>query len=257
MGRKTLYNAKHKHCFILAVITTFVIMSMTSSILTSDSVSEVDTSNAVPHTTNAASGTLPEDNISPSALEPADDNTATVTTQPAMKEDELLKTMEMPLGDGKTLSLHVFGKKKFDDIDIYGVREIRVYEGMNLIQSILVKEAMDIEGMYGDEEGYTECPSKEETAALKDVNFDGYLDLEIYGWIPNNSIPYYYWCWNNETQQFEYSFCLQLLHIDQENELLIVWYKVENGLYYTDYYRVNEKNELELTNREVEDDRPK
>ncbi|HHW00949.1 MAG TPA: hypothetical protein GXX36_15550 [Clostridiaceae bacterium] len=157
--------------------------------------------------------------------------------------DEVLKIMEMPFEDGKTLTLFVIGKKAEGDIGLYGVREVRVYEGENLLQSILVKEAIDIDGVDGIDEGYTSCFSKVDSAALKDVNFDGYLDLEVCGWTPNNSIPYYYWCWNNDTQQFEYGFCLQLTGIDEENKLLIASYKVENGLYYTDYYRVNEKKQ--------------
>lgn len=169
--------------------------------------------------------------------------------------DEVLKTMELTLEDGEVLTLSVLGKKS--DVDLYGVSEIRVYKNGNLIQSILMQEAIDADGVYGIDEGYTACFTAEESAGLKDVNFDGYMDLEVCGWIPNNSLPYYYWCWNNDTQQFEYFFCLQLTDIDEERQLLIAWYKVENGLYYTDYYRVNDKNELELVDREIEDVRPK
>lgn len=49
---------------------------------------------------------------------------------------------------------------------------------------------------------------------------------------------------------------MHLSEIDTENKRLIAWYKVENGLYYTDYYRVNDKNELELIDREIEDVNP-
>jgi len=174
---------------------------------------------------------------------------------PQENSDEVLKVMEMPLDDGRVLILSVIGKKRDDDIVMYGVREIRVFEG-NLIQSILIQEAIDMDGVNGIDKGYSECLSIEESAALKDVNFDGYMDLEVCGWIPNNSVPYYYWCWNNDTQQYEYSFCLQLSKVDVENKRLIAWYKVENGLYYTDYYRVNDKNQLELIDREIEDVRP-
>ena len=89
-----------------------------------------------------------------------------------------------------------------------------------------------------------------------DVNFDGYLDVEVCGWLPNNSIPYYYWCWNPDSRRFEYAFCLQLTEVDLENRQLIAWYKVENGIYYKDYYAVTEGNQLELKDRRIEDDRP-
>ncbi|HHV72496.1 MAG TPA: hypothetical protein GXX38_07805 [Clostridia bacterium] len=171
--------------------------------------------------------------------------------------DEVLKILKMPVEDGRVLTLSVVGKKADGDIELYGVREVYVYEGENLLQSILIQEAINRDGVSGIEEGYSGCPSAEESAALKDVNFDGYMDLEVCAWTPNNSIPYYYWCWDNENQQFEYSFCLQLTGVDEGNKRLIASYKVENGLYYTDYYQVNEKNKLELIAREIEDVRPK
>lgn len=170
--------------------------------------------------------------------------------------DEVLKTLEMPLEDGKVLTLSVLGKSR-EDVEMYGVREICVYDGEHLLQSILIQEAIQIDGVDGIDEGYSQCSTADGSAALKDVNFDGYLDLEVCGWVPNNSIPYYYWIWNHDIQQFEYGFCLQLSEIDTVNQQLIAWYKVENGLYHTDYYRVNGKNQLELVNREIEDVRPK
>lgn len=188
-------------------------------------------------------------------------NTEEVISEQAELElnnsDEVLKILEMPLENGRVLKLFVIGKKSDGDIGLYGVREICIYEEEKLLQSILIQEAINIDGVDGIDEGYSGCMSAEESAALKDVNFDGYLDLEVCAWTPNNSIPYYYWCWNNDKQQFEYSFCLQLSEIDQENKQLIAWYKIENGLYYTDYYHVNDKNQLELINREIEDIRPK
>lgn len=42
--------------------------------------------------------------------------------------DQVLKTLDMSLGDGKTLRLFVIGKRR-EDIEMCGVREVRVYEG--------------------------------------------------------------------------------------------------------------------------------
>jgi hypothetical protein len=173
-----------------------------------------------------------------------------------LESDQVLKILKMPFDEGKLLTLFVLGKKS-GNAELFGVREIRVYDKKTLLQSVQVKEAIDIDGVDGIDDGYTACFTAEESAYLKDVNFDGYLDLEICGWVPNNSLPYYYWIWNNQKKRFEYAFCLQLVEIDTENKRLVAWYKVENGLYYTDYYHVNEKSELELLEREVEDVRPK
>lgn len=179
------------------------------------------------------------------------------TTAPAEAEtsDVTLKTMEVALEDGHVLTLAVMGKRR-DDSEVCGVREIIIYEGTEVRQSILIEEAIRADGVDGIDMGYSESVSAEESAKVKDVNFDGIPDIEVCGWIPNNSIPYYYWCWDADTEQFVYAFCLQLTDVDYQNQRLISWHKVENGLYYTDYYSVNEQNELELVERDIEDVRP-
>lgn len=166
--------------------------------------------------------------------------------------DEVLKTLEFSLQDGERVTLSVIGKKD-NNTSLYGVREIVVYIEDNLVQSILMEEVINANGVDGIDTGYSECASIEGTAGLQDVNFDGYLDLAVCAWIPNNSIPYYCWCWNPDTQQFEYAFCLQLTEVDEVNEQLVSWYKEENGVYHTDYYHVNADNELELVDRQIED----
>ncbi len=179
-------------------------------------------------------------------------NSEEAFVDPAQFSDGILNTLEMSVGEGRMLTLQVIGKRQTDS-DRFGVRQIDVYDGEKIIQQIWMKEAIDTDGVDGIEEGYTECWNVKRAVYLRDVNFDGYLDLEVYGWTPNNSIPYYYWCWNPERQQFEYAFTLQLTDIDKEKELLIEWYKVENGLYHTNYYHVTADNELELFDRVIDD----
>lgn len=176
------------------------------------------------------------------------------STSPQEDGDIVLKTLEAPLPGGRVLTLSVMGKQ---EESFCGVREIVVSEGAGLCQSILTEEAILADGVDGIDVGYSQCWSAEDSAALKDVNFDGFLDIEVPGWCPNNSIPCYYWCWNPDTERFEYAFTLWEAEPDPERQKLFAWYKVENGLYYTDYYHVNENNELELASRDIEDVRPK
>ena len=179
------------------------------------------------------------------------EETVTSTKPPVSAEDEALKTIKLPLM-GEECTFEVLGKKRAD-MDIYGVREIILYTGGEPYQSILVQEAIDADGVDGIDKGYTECPNMEDTVNLKDVNFDGYPDLEVWGWSPNNSIPYYYWCWNPETLQFEYAFCLQLTDVDEERKHLISYTKAGGGVYYMERYRVTRENKLELAERMTED----
>ena len=173
---------------------------------------------------------------------------------PGKNRNEVI--LELLLTNGMELTLNVWGKQGDGDSGLYGVREINVWGPDGLLQTIQMQEAIEADGVDGIETGYTECTSAEESVSLRDVNFDGYLDIEVCGWLPNNSIPYYYWCWNPDSRRFEYAFCLPLTEVDLENRQLIAWYKVENGLYYKDYYTVTEGNQLELKDREIEDDRP-
>lgn len=169
--------------------------------------------------------------------------------------DIVLKEMEMLCPDGKLLTLSVLGKQS--DTGLWGVREVLVRDEEETVQSILIQEAIREDGVDGIDTGYSQCGKQEDAAALRDVNFDGYPDLEVCGWLANNSLPYYYWCWNPEMDRFDYAFCLQLTDVDEQRQELIAWYKVENGLYYTDHYRVGQDYALELTDREIEDVRPK
>lgn len=170
-------------------------------------------------------------------------------------EDVELKQLEAKMKNEDILTLSVQGKMD-PNTQMCGVREIQVYRGEQLLQSVQMEEAIQRDGVDGIAEGYTECISIEDAAELKDVNFDGNPDLEICGWCPNNAIPYYYWCWNPETERFEYAFSMQLREVDAENQQLVAWYKVENGLYYTDRYWINDSNQPELADREIEDVRP-
>ena len=166
-------------------------------------------------------------------------------------EGAVIHTLNLQL-PGKECTLEAIGKKR-SDMDLWGVRELLVYSGAELLQTISVQEAILADGVDGIDKGYTECPDASRTVALRDVNFDGYLDLEVWGWCPNNSIPYYYWCWNEETQQFEYAFCLQLTDVDEERKHLISYQKVGGGVYYIERYRVTGENKLELVERMTED----
>lgn len=179
-----------------------------------------------------------------------------IPTEAVNSEDTELNTLEVVLENGEVLTLSVLGKQA-EVSDCWGVREIWVYRKEALIQTISMAEAIAKDGVDGIDAGYTESFSIENAAKLRDVDFDGNPDLEVCGWCPNNAIPYYYWLWDPETEQFQYGFSLQLQEVDAENRQLIAWYKVENGLYHTDYLRVNDQGEPELIKREIEDVRPK
>lgn len=175
-----------------------------------------------------------------------------ITPEPVVSEDTVIHTLNLPLL-GTECRIDVIGKQR-EDMDYWGVRELKVYAGEELVQSILIQEAIDADGVDGSVDiGYTDCPYPNLTASLRDVNFDDHPDIEVWGWSPNNSIPYYYWCWNPKTEQFEYAFTLQLTDVDEERRHLISYQKVGGGVYYTERYRVTKDNKLELAERMTEE----
>ena len=167
-------------------------------------------------------------------------------------EDRVLLTLEAPLAGGRTLTLEAFGRT----LDEYstGVREVRVYDGADLLQTISVREATEIEWEFGDgvlnEEfyDYTECWSPEETMEALDLNFDGNTDFGLFGWKPNNTIPYYYWLWDTETEQYRYAFTLQEAEVHPETKEVSAEYKSGSAgsQWITEYYKPDENGGLFL-----------
>lgn len=164
-------------------------------------------------------------------------------------EDHVLLTLEAPLVDGRTLTLEAVGK----NVDEYsvGVREVRVYDGEALLQTIPAREAIEAEwgaGMAEDFYDYTECWSPEETMEALDLNFDGSTDFGLFGWPANNTIPYYYWTWDAETEQYQYAFTLQGVEAHPEARELTAEYKSGSAgsQWIVEYYKPDENGELRL-----------
>ena len=165
-------------------------------------------------------------------------------------------TLEASLADGRTLMLEAFGKQ----INEYswGVREVRVYDGQDLLQTVFARESIELEWNYGDGGlvesfyDYTECWSPEETMEVLDLNFDGNTDFGLLGWSPNNTIPYYYWQWDGE--QYQFACTLQGTKVHPETREVSSGYKVDwDGiLYQWDYYQPDDEGNLYLVRQERE-----
>lgn len=140
--------------------------------------------------------------------------------------DHVLLTLDAPLADGRTLRLEAVGKQT-DEYGV-GVREVRVYDGDALLQTITAYDAIEWEwGSAADDlaGAYTNCWSAEETMEALDLNFDGNTDFGLFGWICNNTIPFYYWTWDTEAEQYQYAFTLQGAEAHPETGELTSSYK--------------------------------
>ena len=164
-------------------------------------------------------------------------------------ENRVLLSLEAPLADGRTLTLDAVGK----DLNEYNcsVREVLVYDGDTLLQTVSVREVT--EEVWAEEfYGYTECWSPEAVMETLDLNFDGNTDFGLFGWIANNTIPYYYWQWNGE--QYQYSCTLQGAEVHPETGEVSSEYKWGWGgaVYQRDYYRPDGDGYLYLVRQERE-----
>lgn len=173
-------------------------------------------------------------------------------------EDHVLLTLEAPLAGGQTLTLEAVGRV----LDEYscGVREVRVYDSDALLQTVSVREVIEEVWSFGDgvlaEDfyDYTECWTVEKTMEALDLNFDGNTDFGLFGWPANNTIPYYYWTWDADAEQYRYAFTLQGVEVRPESQEISSEYKDGvDGIYYRrDYYRPDETGALCLVRQERE-----
>lgn len=179
-------------------------------------------------------------------LEPGEDTGAEET------EDHVLSTLEATVDGGRMLTLCAVGKKSADT-DQWGVREVQVYEGTQLLQTISVQEAIDTDGVDGIDTGYTQCWSAEDAMAVEDLNFDGNDDLDLFGWIPANAVPHYYWLWDSDLEAYRYALCLQGVSLDVQAREVVSEYRDTSSVDYTDYYAPDDTGNLALVRREITD----
>ncbi len=167
-------------------------------------------------------------------------------------EDHVILTLDAPLADGRTLTLEAVGKQ-VDEYSI-GVREVRVYDGEELLQTVLVREAN--EAFWGDSDllpgesvnEYTQCWSAEDSMAAADMNFDGNTDLGLFAFAPNNTIPFYFWIWDAETEQYRYAFTLQGATAHPDAREVTAEYKSGSAgsQWITEVYKPDENGDLYL-----------
>ena len=180
---------------------------------------------------------------------PADPAPEERSPEKTVSPDDCSLTLEAPLADGRTLTLEAVGKR-VDEYN-YGVREVRVYDGEELLQTVLSREATQAEwgeGMAEDFYDYTQCWSVKDSMTVLDLNFDGNTDFGLFGWPANNTIPYYYWLWDPATEQYQYAFVLQEAEADPETKELISEYKSGSAgsQWITEVYRPDDNGALYL-----------
>jgi hypothetical protein len=83
--------------------------------------------------------------------------------------------------------------------------------------------------------------SEADSLYVEDVNFDGFADLRIMEYLPGGAnVPYLFWLYNPETQNFEKAPAFQVVvspQVDRAREELISRQRVSAAEYVTEYYK--------------------
>lgn len=167
---------------------------------------------------------------------PAESNEYTIEKDVTLREGLTLRLTlhAQPLGEGQ-----------------FGLSAIDVYRDGAPLQTIDVSEAVLAE--WGDAQENGGCAvsyAQDAELSVEDVNFDGTGDLSVLAWSTTGAnLPRYYWLWHEESQRFEYAFCLSNLEVDAENRRLITNTRENAVTYVTEYYEYAENGSIRLTRR--------
>ena len=159
-------------------------------------------------------------------------------------EDHVLLTLDASLADGRTLRLEAVGKKV--DEYSYGVREVQVWDGEELLQTVLSREGAASEPVFDGD--YTDCWSTEDCMEALDLNFDGNMDFGLFGSRCNNTIPYCYWTWDPEAGRYQFACILQGAEAHPETGETTAEYKSGSAgsQWITEHYKPDENGALYL-----------
>ena len=146
--------------------------------------------------------------------------------------DLVLSSLTAAVDGGRTLRLDAIGAMKPERKNHCGIKEVQVYENGTLIQTV----SADIAPLSDGAGRYTEAASVEGAMAVRDMNFDGFNDLELSDWIANGNDPHHFWLWDPAAGQYRYAFTLRGAEVDEEKQVVISTY-IDNSIDYTDTYQ--------------------
>lgn len=145
-------------------------------------------------------------------------------TEPPSSTDRIegMYTFSVQVAEGRELTIVLDSTEPQEEY--FSVDQVLVYEGEELIQTILPEDVPAVEdhawdGLYVNQNSAVGEPD------IRDLNFDGAEDFGLLAVssYPHN-VPYSYFLWNQETDRFAYGFTLcgsGALEIDLQNRQLI------------------------------------
>ncbi len=199
-----------KMSIIAALVAVFLIIGLATAFLTS----AAKRPNPQPS---------PPETMEPTPGSTTDQESQNITEPPSSTERfEGMYTFSVQVAEGRELTIALDSTEP--QKDYFSVNQVLVFEGKELIQTILPKDVPAVEdhawvGLYVNQNSAVGEPD------VRDLNFDGAEDFGLLAVssYPHN-VPYSYFLWDQETDRFVYGFTLcgsGALEIDLQNRQLI------------------------------------
>lgn len=126
---------------------------------------------------------------------------------------------------------------------------------MKTVTSINILKKTD-KGLFQTLTDFQAIVQENEQVIVEDLNFDGYADIRLLQYLPEDAnIPFFYWLYNPTTKKYERNEALEIVRspsIDDSNELILSQWVDGDNIQGTDYYQYSGKK-LILTKQEVKE----
>lgn len=105
--------------------------------------------------------------------------------------------------------------------------------------------------------GFEAIVQENEQVILGDLNFDGYADIRLLQYLPEDAnVPFFYWLYNPKTKQYQRNTTLEIVRspsIDKENSLILSQWVDGDSIQGTDYYQYSGNSNITLVKQEVKE----
>ena len=162
--------------------------------------------------------------------------------------DRVLSSLAASVSGGRVLRLDAIGSYLTDRGSHCGIREVQVYEDGTLLQTVSAGAAP----LTNSGSGYTESSTVDGAMAVRDMNFDGYDDLELSDWSSAGTDPHHFWLWDTASGTYVYAFTLRGANTNPQMRQITASYN-EQGKDFLDTYLYSGLNSLIPVSRRTED----
>ena len=165
--------------------------------------------------------------------------------------DRVLLSVNANVDGGRVLRLDAVGQALTEPGASvrYGVREIRVYDGEELLQTLSVSELPSGASVGA----MTESPTVEDALTVRDMNFDGSEDIDLCGAAERNAPPHVYYLWSGDMGAYLYAFTLRGAVTNPQTREVLTTYRQDSAIECVDRYQYEDGWTLKLVSREARD----